>query len=499
MRLRELGIRGGHEAARPHLTASWLPNSPVLSRALLLCGAIGLLGGCTLQHIPPAPLDPVASAASLEGRTLHDEGLRRFLADNLHRDQTPWPKMSWDFEALSWVAFYYHPSLEMARAQWESAHAAVRTAGELPNPTLSLAPGYNTNPDAGVSPWFPSVNMDFLISTAHKGDKRVAAAEAAEESARRNVVAAAWKVRRDLRQALNDWEAAQRKSALLDAQEETQWRVLELMDQRLASGTISQSDVAVTRIAVARAESQAAEARQQLPTARQHVAQALGLPVSALPEKGFSFAPPISIPSLTATQLAEARRMALQSRSDVRAALARYASTEAALTEELAKQYPDLHLGPGYQWDQGADKWSLALTFELPVFNRNQGAIGEAVERRKEAAADFLSVQAGIIAEIDSAVAEQTAAADRLTRLARIQQELQRQLSSLKARLAAGAADQLEVRTAELDLSADELSHLDAEAQAAAAAGHLEDALQIPFAHLEDLIAPAQPSPKPGT
>ena len=470
--------------------ASWLPNSITASRVLLLGVTVSLLGGCVVQHIPPAPLDPVATAASLEGRTLSDEGLRHFLADNLHQDPTPWPKTSWDFETLSWVAFYYHPSLEVARAQWESAHAAIRTAGEPPNPSLSLAPGYNTNPDAGVSPWFPAVNMDFLISTAHKGDKHVATAEAAAESARQNVVAAAWKVRGDLRQALNDWDIAQRKSALLDAQEETQWRVLELMDQRLKSGTISQADVAVTRIAVARAESQAAEARQQLPTARQHVAQALGLPVGALPEKGFTAAPPT--PALNPSQLTAARRLALQSRSDVQAALARYASSEAALTEELAKQYPDIHLGPGYQWDQGADKWSLAVTFDLPVFNRNQGLIAEAVAHRKEAAADFLSVQAGIIAEIDGAVAEQTAAADRLTRFARIQQELQRQLSSLKARLAAGAADQLEVRTAELEVSADALARLDAEAQVAAAAGHLEDALQIPFAHLETLIAPAR-------
>jgi outer membrane protein TolC len=444
-------------------------------RVLLCWGvAASLLGGCVAQHLPPAPLDPAAIAASLDGRTLHDEGLRRFLADNLQQAPTPWPKTSWDFETLSWVAFYYHPSLGLTRAQWETARAAVTTAGARPNPTLSLAPGYNTNPDAGVSPWFPAVSLDFLISTAHKGDQHVVA----------------WKARRDLRQALSDWDAAQKKSTLLEAQEETQWRVLELMDQRLQSGTISQAEVAGTRIALARAESQAAEARQQLPTARQHVAQALGLPVGALPEKGLAAAPSAS--SLTAPQLTAARRLALQSRSEVRAALARYAASEAALAEELAKQYPDLHLGPGYQWDQGADKWSLALTFELPVFNRNQGPIAEAAARRQEAAAEFLSIQAGIIAEIDGAAADQTAAADHLARLARVQTELQRQLSSLKARLGAGAADQLEVRTAELDLSAGELAQLDAESQAAAAAGRLEDALQIPFAHLETLIVPAR-------
>jgi outer membrane protein TolC len=220
------------------------------------------------------------------------------------------------------------------------------------------------------------------------------------------------------------------------------------------------------------------------------VAQVLGVPADAL--QNLNLVTPTAPAPLTTPELTAARRVALRNRSDVLAALARYEASETTLTLELARQYPDLHLGPGYQWDQGADKWSLALTLDLPVFNHNQGPIAEAVARRKEAAANFIAVQAGVIAEIDAAAASQAAAAARTAGLNRVQEELQRRQSSVQARLAAGAADQLEVRTAELDLATGQLALIDAEAQATVAAGQLEDALQVPFPHLEALIAPGQ-------
>jgi hypothetical protein len=38
-----------------------------------------------------------------------------------------------------------------------------------------------------------------------------------------------------------------------------------------------------------------------------------------------------------------------------------------ALQLEIAKQYPDVHLNPGYEYDQGNDKWSLGLSVTLPA------------------------------------------------------------------------------------------------------------------------------------
>lgn len=305
------------------------------------------------------------------------------------------------------------------------------------------------------------------------------------ESARQAVFAAAWQVRGELRKALLDLTAAERRRTGLQAQVEVQQRIVALLDRRRQAGAVGAHEVAVARVALVRAEAAAADAGRHLPPIRQRIAQALGISVSAL--AGVSLAPPALPGPLSAEQLGAARRLALQNRGDVLGALARFEAAQSALDFAVAKQRPDFHLGPGYQWDQGENKWSLALTLELPLFNQNQGPIAEAEARRREAAAQVLAVQARALGEIESALAVQQVAVAQIEQFGRIQTALAQQAAAVTARLRAGGADQLESETVRLERTAAELALLDAQAQAAAAAGQLEDALQVPFPNLTAL------------
>jgi len=166
----------------------------------------------------------------------------------------------------------------------------------------------------------------------------------------------------------------------------------------------------------------------------------------------------------------------------------------------VPRQYPDIHLGPGYQYDQGLDKWTLGLTLEVPLFNHNEGPVAQAEANRAEAAAEFTAVQARAISEIDGAAAALAAADAQAENLRRLQSEIASQDARVQARLAAGDADRLESETSRLDLAAGESALVDAQAQAALAAGQLEDALQVPLARLAALApssasTPAAPSP----
>ena len=81
----------------------------------------------------------------------------------------------------------------------------------------------------------------------------------------------------------------------------------------------------------------------------------------------------------------EVRRQALLNRADVRGALAEYAASQSALQLEIANQYPDVHLGPGYGWNTGNagdNEWTLGVTLDLPVLNHNQGPVAEAKAKR---------------------------------------------------------------------------------------------------------------------
>jgi outer membrane protein, heavy metal efflux system len=460
------------------------PNSTSIRLGSVTLGVLMLLAGCATPQVDPPSLTAESGAAALAGRSLHDPKLQDFLRVNLGRVPD-----TWDFESLCWVGFYYHPSLELARAQWETTRATQRTAGQRPNPTLTLSPGYNFTRETGVSPWMPSVGADFLFQSATKAKRMRQVAANDAEAARLGIVITAWQMRSELRKALIAATAAERKTAALRTQVELQQQLVGRLEQQFAAGSIAAADLSTSRSALLRSEAAAADAQTQLATGRTRVASALGIPVTAL--AGIALPTPSLPAALSPTALAEARQQSLQTRADVLAALAKYHSAQAALELEAAKQFPDIHLGPGYQWDQGANKWSLGISFELPIFHRNEGPIGEAVARRTEAAAQFNVVQAQAVAAIDGAVAEYEAASAQADRTRRLRHEAERQMALAQQRQELGAADQVEAQTVRLDLAITEAALVDAETAIASAAGNLEDALQVPFPNLAALTQPA--------
>jgi outer membrane protein TolC len=86
-------------------------------------------------------------------------------------------------------------------------------------------------------------------------------------------------------------------------------------------------------------------------------------------------------------------------------ALAEYAAAEADLRLAVAGQYPDLDLGPGFIWDQGVDRWTLALTLPNLLGFRNRAPIDEANAARAAAAARVGEVQDALLADVELAAA----------------------------------------------------------------------------------------------
>jgi cobalt-zinc-cadmium efflux system outer membrane protein len=172
---------------------------------------------------------------------------------------------------------------------------------------------------------------------------------------------------------------------------------------------------------------------------------------------------------------------AVLSRSDVRGALAEYAASQSALQLEIAKQYPDIHLNPGYELDQTDNKWSLGVTVELPILNQNQGPIAEARANRAVAAAHFLTVQAAAIGEIDGALAAYAAALQNSATARSLLNNLRQQLESVRKQEQAGEAAPLTLANAEAEYAIGAQSRLDVLIKAQQALGRLEDAAQSPL------------------
>ncbi|MEI6390710.1 MAG: TolC family protein [Verrucomicrobiota bacterium] len=436
----------------------------------------GLLAGCT--HFRSQPLAPAETAARLESRSLGEPALKGFLEKNLHRELTNWPAASWDFDMLTLAAFYYHPSLDVARGRWAVAEAVKITAGGRPNPTLNVTPGYNTT-TLTPSPWIPLGFLDIPVETAGKRGYRIAQAVGLSESARLNIASVAWQARSGVRRSLVALHAAQGAEVLLREQQGLQAENLGLLERQHEAGAVSAFEVSQAGIAADNARLGLRDAERQSAEARVQLAEAIGVPASALAGVKFSFEGWGQLAG--EASVTDARRQALLNRSDILSGLADYAAIEAGLQLEIAKQYPDVHLQPGYQFDQGDSKWSLGITVELPVLNQNQGPIAEAKARRTEAAARFNALQAGVLFEIDRAVAGYHAAlqkrADADELLARSQKQEQRS----RAMFEAGEISKGDLVALRLQLSAAKMARLDGLIKSQQALAQLEDALQSPL------------------
>ena len=435
------------------------------------------LAGCA--RFQSRPISPATNAAELEKRSLADPALRSFLETNFHMPFNNWPPASWNFEMLAATAFYYHPDLAVARAQWLVAQGGEKTAAQRPNPTLSVTPQYSANVSQ-PSPWIVTANLDVPLETAGKRGYRRAQAAHLSNAARLNIATSAWRVRSAVRAALLDVAAAALRVEALAKQLAVQQQIVNRMEQQRQAGAISDSEALPFRLALTRAQLDLADAQRARVEAQARLAEAIGVPLGALEQVQIDS--DLGHRPVSGLTSSEARRTALQSRADILGALEEYNASQSALQLEIAKQYPDFHLQPGYEYDQGNNKWAVVgFSLELPILNQNQGPIAEAKARREEAAAKLNALQAKVLAELDRSVRVYQSAQTNLTALKTLAEVQARRTDSVSAQVKAGASNELELLNAQFEAASTALLELDGQIKMQQALGALEDAVQRPF------------------
>ena len=452
----------------------------------LLIFAVSLTGCASFR---PEPIDPAASASVFDASTLDNSGLRQFLQQNLHQEIASWPPAVWDMKLLTLAAFYFSPELDVARAKSGVSQAAIQTAGQRPNPALQFPLGYTGNAKNGESPYTYGLGLDIPIETAGKRGYRIAQARQLSNAARFNIGNVAWQVRSRLRSHMLNLYAATRRVRILEQQITTQQQIVEMLDKRLSVGVASAPEASQARIALTRNLIDLANAQKQIQDERAQIAATIGVPVSAMANTRISFdAFERVYPGIPAD---DARRYALLNRADVLAALSEYAASQAALQLEIARQYPDIHIGPGYTFDAGAHKFVLPLSgITLPLFNQNQGPIAEASARRTEVAARVNAVQAQAIDDTERAVQNYRAALDNLRLADSLLSAQQRQLQDKQKTFSAGETDRLTLALAQHNFYINALARQDALVQVQGSIGQLEDAMQRPLSASDFIAVP---------
>ena len=442
--------------------------------------AASMLSGCAVPE--PEPIDPAAVAAKFASGSLSDPGLLAYLEAHRPRSGLPGVPASWDLPALTLVAFYYHPELDVARSRLELAQAAELTAGARPNPQVGAGLQRNFDILRGVSPW--TYAFDFTLPVELGGKRRYRRARALHlsEAAHLELAATGWRVRSHLRAALVEHLLAAQGREVLRAEGAARSRALTLMEERLAAGAVSQPDVDAARLEVARTRlgSLGAEARAE--ESRLQLAASLGLPPGALEGINLAWPDLDRPPGQVALSPANALNVALANRLDVRRALVEYAAAEAAFRLEAAKRWPDLNWGPGYTWEEGERKLSLGISLTVPLFNQNQGPIAEAAARCREIAAGFQTLQAAVSNEIAVAMARLRSTHRELEEAEQLLTLSESAMRATQRAVEVGQEDQLALVGRQVETVVAVRARLAALRKVQAALGALEDAVERPLA-----------------
>jgi outer membrane protein TolC len=326
-----------------------------------------------------------------------------------------------------------------------------------------------------------TLDFSFPIETAGKRGHRIQVAHSLDQAARFDLADSAWTIHSGVRTGLLNYLLASRNLELFRAEEKVREDQVNILEQIFSAGEIQRQSIDLARIELAKTHVAIIMAEGQVSETKAALGAAVGLPVAALQSVDFSWPnidTPASAESLSADQV---QRDAVLNRLDIRRSLAQYVAAEASLRLEIAKQYPDINLGPGYTYEETHSFFTVGFSTTVPLFNRNQGPIAEAEAHRKEAAAAFRERQAQVIARSERALAIYTAALKEQAEAESLRKLQETQLQIMHETIRAGADNRLSLDNVEIQSWVLARTQLDALLRTQRALGELEDSVQRPL------------------
>ncbi|MFD0668838.1 TolC family protein [Ramlibacter sp. MAHUQ-53] len=353
---------------------------PALPRTGGVLRALAIAGTCTLAPAlapaQPAPAALVSPAASPDA---------------------PEPRLT--VADLVDAALRHNPQLQAARRAREAAAAGVSAARALPNPRLEYGSGQNRARFAGgpagqVETW----GISQLVENPALRRARLDGAQSARAGSDHQVAAAANELEAQVRtRAYEVLLRREEADAAADALELLE-QIRERVRLRVASGEAA-------RYEVIKADAEVINARQKLDSALLQVEQSMlainRLAAGALPAR-WRLAGSLGDP-LEPQPLAVLKARALSGNPELQALQAEVARREARVAEARAGRWPGLELRVGQARDPEIRQTTVTASMQLPLLDRRDGAIGEAVAELARARALYDGRSAELTQQLDMA------------------------------------------------------------------------------------------------
>ncbi|CAM3445228.1 MULTISPECIES: TolC family protein [Cupriavidus] len=275
-------------------------------------------------------------------------------------------------------------SLSAAAKEVDANEGAIMQSRVIPNPEIAAV-----MEDTRKATRTTTGQVNIPLELGGKRSARIAAAERGRDVAQAQLSSLRADLRASVIAAFFGVLIAQERVKLATGSADIAAKGAQAAARRVAAGKISPVDETKARVEQANAELEVAEATAELQTARQALATLWG---NASPQFTEAVGDLDALPTRPAPDLLRAE---LERSPALLANRLELDRRQALVGVERSRQYPDLTLSVGAKRDNEANRNMavLGVAIPLPLFDRNQGNLYEAIRRADKAQDEYLASQ----------------------------------------------------------------------------------------------------------
>ncbi|GMU44961.1 MAG: hypothetical protein AMXMBFR52_22600 [Burkholderiales bacterium] len=299
-----------------------------------------------------------------------------FETGNLTAARTAEPAGPLTLKSALELALGANPELSAAGRELEALEAIIVQAQVRPNPEISMLVE-----DTRRATRATTLQLNQPIELGGKRAARIAAAERGRDAVSLELEAKRAEIRSAVTAAFFDVLVAQERLWLAQASVELAQRATAAASRRVMAGKVSPVEETKARVAEAGVRVELTLAVSELATARKRLAATWGNPS---PRFEHAEGDPETLPALPALADLNARLAASPAMTRARIEVAR----RQALAEiERSRRIPNLTVSLSVKRNEelGRDQAILGVSIPIPVFDRNQGNLLEALRRTDKA------------------------------------------------------------------------------------------------------------------
>jgi cobalt-zinc-cadmium efflux system outer membrane protein len=289
------------------------------------------------------------------------------------------------------LALTRHPELASARHALEAAQGATEQSGALPNPDLS-----SSLEDTRSATRTTAVQLSQKLELGGKRGARIEAARWSQEIAQADLDARRAQLRAAVQAAFWDAVAASARLELARQSDALASQAVDVAAKRVAAGKVSPVEETRARLALSGVALASSQAAQDVRDARTRLAVLIGMGEADVPALQGVIDKPVEGWAAANVQ------QRLQRAPDVVRAEIEVRRRDALVAVERSKQVPDVTVGLGAQRNNGLGRNQalLSVSLPIPVFDRNQGGLKEALALADQARDELAAVRARVSSDV---------------------------------------------------------------------------------------------------